>query len=70
MNPVVELVMDLGDGNPGAMSVLMQGINKYGLKFWNLVYDAGLKGSAIWVRYKDVCGEDIEAMYKNLGGKE
>lgn len=51
---------ELAEGNPGALSVVSR------LDFVDLeaLKETDLRGSMIWVGYKDICGEDI-AVFKN-----
>ena len=57
-----ELVTKLGEGNPGAMNVIMSMINKNPAAFLQLLSldDMNIRGSQIWVAYKDYCGESID----------
>lgn len=50
------LMYELAGGNPGALSVVGR------LDFAGLTQlkQTDLRGSMIWVGYKDICGEDIE----------
>lgn len=69
--PMMEVYMIMSEGNPGALTVLMEMTSKGGqidpdcghpmLAIFSL--DAkGIYGSKIWVLYKDVCGKSIENM--------
>lgn len=58
MNPLHDLVADLSEGNPGAITVLMKvAVVRPDLLLY--MRDNGPKGSDIWVLYKDECDEDI-----------
>ena len=46
-----ELLMLLGQGNPGALNILM----RLDLEHLTLLSDKGIYGSAIWCLYKDEC---------------
>lgn len=64
-----DIVKKLGEGNPGATSVLMQLAagaveidpeNAFGALGPMVMLDmAGIYGSTIWLLYKDLCGESI-----------
>ena len=55
-------IYHLSEGNPGALSVLMQ------LDFNHLVAlnRTDLRGSMIWVAYKDICAEDITTLRREI----
>lgn len=58
MNPMQDLVANLSEGNPGAITVLMKvAIVRPDLLLY--MRDNGPKGADIWVLYKDECDEDI-----------
>lgn len=53
----------LSEGNIGAATVLLELVNRIGvlaLVLFLKLDDAGIYGEAIWIMYKDKCGEDIE----------
>lgn len=64
-----DIVVELCDGNPGALTVMMQMIENnaqidpddaFGSLGALLSLDSeGIYGTDIWVLYKDVCGEDL-----------
>jgi hypothetical protein len=65
----MDVVMKMSEGNPGAISVLMQLMKEVptidpanvlgGLGPILEMDTLGIYGSRIWILYKDVCGEDI-----------
>jgi len=57
-----ELLMLLGQGNPGALNILM----RLDLEHLTLLADKGIYGSDIWVLYKDKCGEDLDKFKAKL----
>jgi len=57
----MEYLMELMEGNPGAMSVIMSLVN-VNPNLLMLLHADGIKGSEIWLLYKDICGEDIDEM--------
>jgi hypothetical protein len=64
--PLSTLIMLLGDGNPGALSILM----KIELKHLEALAERKIIGSDIWCLYKDECGEDLERFKASLEDKE
>lgn len=54
-----DLLLLMSEGNPGAITVLMQLVVQDPLLMLTL-NDMNIRGSQIWVGYKDVCGEDLE----------
>ncbi len=56
------LLISLSEGNPGAITVLSQMIkNNDNLIHLFSLDDMNMRGSQIWVGYKDYCGENIDA---------
>lgn len=58
-----DVVMKMAEGNPGAISVLTQLLNSDDPAALMLLLDLddmNIRGSQIWVGYKDHCGEDLE----------
>lgn len=60
------IIQDLGKGVPGALVVLCAGYASYGAEFISRVQESNLEGEAIWNRYKDECGEDIDKMFDSM----
>ncbi len=62
------------EGNPGAMRVLADLAQKIeGIEFWTLVLDLddmNIRGAQIWVAYKDVCGEDLNALVQRVRDRD
>lgn len=59
----VEALVLLSEGNPGAVTVLGQIAQKYPKELLLLLFDLddmNIRGSQIWVGYKDHCGENID----------
>lgn len=61
---VRDAIADLGKGVPGAMTVLMDIYEEVGensfLGLARRFKKVNLTGSAIWIGYKDHCGEDLQ----------
>ena len=71
LNPaggIQEMVIQMAEGNPGALSVLMKLLQDDPIGFMRLLDldDMGMRGSQIWVAYKDHCGGDLDALKKCL----
>lgn len=56
-----EILKKMSQGNPGALSVMMRFLKEdpAGLMVILHLDDMGMRGPAIWVGYKDHCGEDL-----------
>lgn len=50
-----DLLYELADGNPGAFSVVSQLESKE----LRALKRTSLRGSDIWIGYRDICGEDM-----------
>lgn len=65
---VMDLIMKLGEGNPGGLTVLMRMLketkewddNPMGvLGYWLMLDAKEIYGSKIWILYKDLCQESL-----------
>lgn len=65
----MEMIMVMGEGNPGAITVLanmMKDDPIMGpLRILHLDHYE-IRGSKLWMLYKDCCGQDLEKMYRTL----
>ena len=59
-----EIMLLIARGNPGALTVLMQlsQMGAAGVSTIIKIGDLGLRGSSIWVAYKDFAKQDIQAL--------
>ena len=67
---VMDVMIELAQGNPGAISVLSQVVERSNhvdpdnkLGFYMTMFmldDLGINGSSLWMLYKDVCGGTLE----------
>lgn len=60
---VQDLILIMGEGIPGALRVLLDIItddSESGLMTILGLDDMNIRGSQIWIGYKDFCGEDLE----------
>lgn len=65
------LLEKMGEGNPGAISVLGRlMIVPTGLMSILDLDDMNIRGSQIWVAYKDYCGEDIDLFTQSLVSRD
>jgi len=63
MGSTQSALIEMSEGNPGAITVLMELIGRDDpLAFMTILDldDMNMRGSQIWVGFKDYCGEDIE----------
>lgn len=77
---MMDIVMKMSEGNPGAVSVLAQLLKENGridpdsalAEIGTILHldTAGIYGSKIWMVYKDICGEDITSMIGLLRGAQ
>ena len=57
-----DVVLKMSDGNPGAIRVMADILNKYeqeGLMFLLDLDDMNIRGSQIWIGFNDYCNEDL-----------
>jgi len=65
------LLEKMSEGNPGAISVLGRlMIVPTGLMSILDLDDMNIRGSQIWVAYKDYCGEDIDILTHSLTSRD
>ncbi len=66
-------LIQMSEGNPGAITVLMELIGRDDpsalMTILNLD-DMNMRGSQIWVGYKDYCGEDIEKFAQCINDRD
>lgn len=70
---VMEALITMSEGNPGAASVLaklMQKYNEMGFMAALHLDDMNMRGSQIWVGYKDYCGQDLEKFFAALTSRD
>lgn len=66
-----EIVWKMSEGNPGALRVLMEILQKEnGLNYILTLDDMGIYASKIWVGYKDHCGMDINKYVELIKKRE
>lgn len=58
----MDLIVSMSEGNPGAVTVIAQLLKDkdMGLIFLLNLDDMNIRGTQIWVGYKDYCKEDID----------
>lgn len=69
MSTVEEFIWNVSQGNPGAVNVcarILQTPSPHAELALLACQDHGLRGSRLWVAYKDLCGEDIERLIQRL----
>lgn len=57
-----EIIVKMAEGNPGGLSVLIDMLKANPLNLLEMLSldDMNIRGTQIWVGYKDYCGEDLE----------
>lgn len=70
--PVKEAIMHLCNGNPGGLNVLMMCVTntQYTKRTIPHILDLDLRGSDLWVVYKDLAKGDLETFAKMLEEKD
>lgn len=65
---MIDLVLTMAEGNPGALKVIMSllTMNEIGVIRLLSLDDMNIRGSQIWIAYKDHCGEDIEKLIEEI----
>jgi hypothetical protein len=59
-----EVLILMSDGNPGAATVLVQLIKSGDVETIERLLEYDIKGSHIWVLYKDLCDQSLQTMAK------
>ena len=69
---LLSMTVKMSAGNPGALSVLMKFAQMGMDGFTHLLSldDMGMSGAAIWLGFKDHCGEDFEKFKKCLSERD
>ena len=65
----LNVLLKLAEGNPGAISVLKQMLSSpdpMSSMLFVVLEDMNMRGSQIWVGYKDHCGENLEKFMQCL----
>ena len=66
-----DAIIAMSEGNPGALSVCMQFIDREaGLLDLLRLDTERVYGPSLWIAYKDICGEDIEALHDQITSGE
>ena len=59
--PLMEVITIMSEGNPGALNVLCTLAKEdNGVILILDLDDMGMRGSQIWIEWKDGCGQDLE----------
>jgi hypothetical protein len=60
-----DMLIKMSEGNPGGLSVIMEIIKQAGPEqgwlFMHILDEMNMRGSQIWLGYKDHCGQDLQA---------
>lgn len=66
-----ELLLAMGEGNPGAITVMARLLEREDGLFVLLHLDEmGIYGPDIWVAYKDHCDEDLEQLARRVKARD
>ena len=72
-NNLKDILIVLSEGNPGALRVMMDWLQKDGdscfMSFLNLD-DMNIRGSQIWVGFKDHCKEDMSKFIECVNSRD
>ena len=65
----MERIIELCEGNPGAATVLsrlstIEPVKDHFDSYLNVLIHYGIKGSMVWILYKDICKSDI-SLFRN-----
>ena len=68
---LINMAVKMAEGNPGAVRVISKILEDQGGLFFLLdLDDMGMRGSQIWVAFKDYCGQDIEKLKQCLRDRD
>lgn len=63
LSPVEFTILEMSEGNPGALRVLCELLKYKGLESVVKLQDMNIKGTRIWLCYKDLCRCDLHKLY-------
>jgi hypothetical protein len=68
---MLDIVTKMAEGNPGALSVLVEIIKRNDI-IDNILSldDMNIRGCQIWVGYKDYCNKDIEKFVSSIKNRD
>ena len=70
---LMDIMVTLSEGNPGAVTVLTEIVKvnpTFGIMELLHFDDMNMRGSQIWVAYKDYCGCDIEKLREAIKARD
>jgi len=73
MTGLVDMSVSIAEGNPGAATVIAELLKpewEDGMMKLLHLDDMNIRGSQIWVGYKDYCGEDINAFREAIAARD
>ncbi len=65
-----DMLFLLSEGNPGGLNVLMQLVAKSELFTILNMNDMNIRGTQIWLCYKDVCGQDMDLLIEKCRNRD
>lgn len=65
---VLDMLVLISEGNPGAATVLSRIMNKYDAGAMSIfdLDDMNIRGTQVWVAFKDVCNEDLDMLCERI----
>lgn len=66
----MDVILKMAEGNPGGASVLADLLKTGDLFLILSLDDMNIRGSQIWVAYKDHCNEDINALIECIKSRD
>jgi hypothetical protein len=70
MQQLKRCVLEMGEGNPGAITVLLQIPSSIGvieaLTLYDQMKEMGIVGSKVWLAYKDASRENLYTMIQSI----
>lgn len=67
------IIIKMSEGNPGAITVLMQLLEKNAMEGFRHILDLddmNIRGTQIWIGYKDYCKNSIENFKKCVSNRD
>lgn len=71
---ITDTIVTMSEGNPGGLNVLVQAVKKLdpvrNIAFLMHLEDMNIRGSQIWVGYKDCCDCDLDAFVEKVESRD
>ena len=66
MTEIKDIMFELAEGNPGALRVMIDIVERGRADLLPVLREQGLRGAAVWTTYRDENGGDLDSMMMNL----